>query len=54
MFNGLGKMEGDYTIQLQAGAGALSLNTSRRVPLAVLENVKTQLMEMEKDGILTK
>lgn len=54
MFKGLGEMKGDYLIKLEAGASPVSVNTSRRVPLALLDKVKAQLTEMEKDGIIRK
>lgn len=40
MFNGLGKMEGDYTIKLEAGENPVSVNTSHRVPLALFDKVR--------------
>ena len=48
LFQGLGKMRGEYTIQIREGATPFALTTPRRVAIPPLESVKSELENMEK------
>ena len=54
LFEGLGKLEGEYTIQLQDNAQPHALTTPRRVPIPLMPAVKEELSRMEKLGVITK
>ena len=54
LFTGLGKMEGDYTIQLKEGAKPFALSTPRRVAIPLLGAVKEELQRMERLGVISK
>lgn len=54
LFTGLGKMDGDYTIQLKEGAKPFALSTPRRVAIPLLEPVKEELQRMERLGVISK
>ena len=54
LFEGLGKLQGDYTIQLQEGAKLFALSTPRRVAIPLLKPVKEELQRVEKLGVITK
>lgn len=54
LFTGLGKMDGDYTIQLKEGAKPFALSTPRRVAVPLLEPVKDELQRMERLGVISK
>ena len=43
LFEGLGKLEGQYTIKLQEGAEPFSLMTPRRVAIPLVPAVKAEL-----------
>ena len=47
LFNGLGKMEGPYTITLKENAQPFAVNVPRRVALPLMEKTKTELKRME-------
>ena len=53
VFNGLGKIEGNYTIKLQEDAKPFALTTPRRVPIPLLKPVKEELERMEKMGVIS-
>lgn len=53
LFKGLGCFEDEYTILLKENAKPVAY-APRRVPLAILDRVKTKLDQMEKDGIIEK
>ena len=53
MFNGLGKLEGEYTIKLQDNAKPFAITTPRRVPIPLLKPVKEELERMEEMGIIS-
>ncbi|KAI4881647.1 hypothetical protein NFI96_006235, partial [Prochilodus magdalenae] len=48
LFKGLGKMEGDYKIELRADAKPFSISTPRRIPLPFMPQVKKELSRMEE------
>ena len=54
LFNGLGKLEGDYKIELREGAMPHALATPRRVAIPLLPKVKTELERMEKMGVVSR
>ena len=54
LFRGLGKLEGEYTIQLQDGAKPFVLSTPRRVAIPLFEPVKQELQRMENLGVIAK
>ena len=54
LFTGLGKLDGDYTIQLKEGAKPFALSTPRRVAIPLLEPVKEELQRMERLGVISK
>ena len=54
LFTGLGKLDGDYTIQLKEGAKPFALSTPRRVAIPLLKPVKEELQHMERLGVISK
>ena len=50
LFQGLGKLDGDYHITVKPGATPYSLDTPRRVPIPLMEAVKAELDKIEKQG----
>ena len=54
LFQGLGKLGGDYHISLKPGAIPYSLDTPRRVPIPLMKAVKSELDRMEKQGVIAK
>ena len=54
LFTGLGCLTEEYEIQLSKDAVPHALTTPRRVPLPLLEPVKSELQRMEREGIITK
>ena len=54
LFNGLGKMEGEYNIVLKPNAVPFSISTPRRVALPLLPKVKEELARMESQGVISK
>ena len=54
LFTGLGKLEGEYTIQLDPGAKPFALSTSRRVAVPLMGAVKQELERMEILGVISK
>ena len=53
VFEGLGKLEGNYTIKLQDNAKPFAVTTPRRVPIPLLELVRKELDRMEKMGVIS-
>ena len=53
LFSGLGKMEGEYKIQLSADAKPFALSTPRRVPLPLLPAVMEELTHLQKLGVIS-
>ena len=54
LFQGLGKLDGEYHITLKPGATPYSLNAPRRVPIPLMKSVKEELERMEKLDVITK
>ena len=54
LFSGLGCLKEKYEIQLSKDAVPHALTTPRRVPLSLMEPVKSKLQRMEREGIITK
>ena len=54
IFNGLGKMEGPYTITLKENAQPFAVNVPRRVALPLMEKTKRELKRMEALGVISK
>ena len=54
LFNGLGKMEGPYTITLKENAQPFAVNVPRRVALPLMEKAKRELKRMEALGVISK
>lgn len=54
LFEGLGKLAGEYTIKLREDAHPVALTTPRRVPIPLLPKVKTELARMEQLGVIEK
>ena len=50
LFKGLGKFEGEYTIELKEDAEPYSLSTPRRVAIPLLKSVRQELERMERIG----
>ena len=46
LFQGLGKLEGEYTIRLKDGVTQFCLTTPRRVPLPLVKKVRLELQRM--------
>ncbi|UYV76881.1 LAMA2 [Cordylochernes scorpioides] len=54
VFEGLGQIGNPYEIKLKPGAKPYAVHTPRRVPIPLMEKLKTRLEELDKDEILTK
>ena len=54
MFDGLGKLEGAYTIKLREDATPYALTTPRRVAVPLLPKVKQELDRMQSLGVITE
>ena len=54
LFTGLGKIEQEYTIKLREGAQPFSLNTPRRVPIPLMQQVRNELDRMERLGVISQ
>ena len=54
LFYGLGKMEGEYEIQLKDDAEPFSLSTPRRGAIPLLNSVHQELERMERLGVIAK
>ena len=51
LFQGLGKLEGEYSIKLLEGAKPFALATPRRVAIPLMKQVKDELKRMEQLGV---
>ena len=54
LFEGLGKLEGDYKIVLQENARPYALSTPRRIAIPLLPKVKAELERMEEMGVVRR
>ncbi|UYV84440.1 hypothetical protein LAZ67_X002171, partial [Cordylochernes scorpioides] len=54
VFEGLEQIGNPYEIKLKPGAKPYAVHTPRRLPIPLLEKLKTRLEELDKDDILTK
>ena len=54
MFSGLGTMNTTYEIKLKENAEPFSVSSPRRVPLPLLDSVKTELKKLENENEKTK
>ena len=51
---GLGKMDGEYTIQLKEDAVPFALTTPHRVAIPLMDSVNAALQRMEKLGVISR
>ena len=54
LFHGLGRMSGAYQIQLKDNAVPFCLCVPRRVPIALMSKVQSELHRMEKKGVISQ
>ena len=54
LFRGLGKLDGEYTIQLKEGTKPFALTVPRRVAIPLMQPVKDELARMERLGVITR
>ena len=54
LFDGLGKLEGNYTICMEEGAKPFAVTTPRRVAIPLLPQVKTELERMEQLKVISR
>ena len=54
LFQGLGKLEGEYSIKLQEGAEPFTLTVPRRVAIPLMKQVKDELQRMEQLGVIAR
>ena len=54
LFQGLGKLQGQYSIKLQEGAKPYALTTPHRVLIPLMKPVKEELERMEKMGVISR
>ena len=54
LFEGLGRMHGEYSIQLKEGAVPFALTTPRRVAIPLMESVRAELQKMEMLGVISR
>ena len=54
LLQGLGKLEGEYTIELREDAELFSLSTTRRVAIPLLDRVHQELQRMEELGVIAR
>ncbi|UYV69307.1 K02A2.6-like [Cordylochernes scorpioides] len=54
VFEGLGQIGNPYEIKLKPGAKPYTVHTPRRVPIPLMEKLKTRLEELEKAGIIAQ
>ena len=48
LFTGLGRIEQEYTIKLSEGAKPFALNTPRRVPIPLMQQLRNELDRMKR------
>ena len=54
LFRGLGKLNGEYKIQLEEGAKPFAMTVPRRVAIPLMRPVKDELTRMEKLGVIIR
>ncbi|UYV79612.1 hypothetical protein LAZ67_18000031, partial [Cordylochernes scorpioides] len=54
VFEGLGQIGNPYEIKLKPGAKSYAVHTPRRVPIPLMEKLKTRLEELERAGIIAQ
>lgn len=54
VFQGLGKLDGEHSIDLKEDARPYAVTTPRRVPLPLIDKVKEELAKMEEQGVISK
>ena len=54
VFEGLGKLDGEYNIDLKEDAKPYAVTTPRRVALPQMDQVKEELAKMERQGVISK
>ena len=54
LFEGLGKLEGPYTIELEENAQPHAISTPCRVPIPLMPAVQEELLRMEEQGVITR
>jgi hypothetical protein len=54
LFQGLGKLQGEYTIKLREDAEPFALTTPSRVAISLLKSVQQELKRMEEIGVIVK
>ena len=54
LFTGLGKLQGEYDIQLSDSATPFALTTPRHIPLPLMAQVKEELDKMDQQNIITR
>ena len=54
VFTGLGTMQGEYTIKLQANAQPHAIYVARNVPIPLRDKVQTELTRMESLGVISR
>ena len=54
LFTGLGKLDGEYSIQLEDRAKPYALTVPRRVAIPLMQPVKEELERMEKLGVISR
>ena len=54
LFEGLGCIPGEYNIELKDDATPFNLTTPRRIPIPLLDKVKTELVRMEDLDVIEK
>lgn len=54
LFQGLGKLTGEYHIKLKTSSNPYAVRTPRRADLPLLPKVKAQLERLEKLGVLSE
>jgi len=54
LFQGLGKLEGEYTIKLKDGAEPYMLNAPRRIAIPLRPAIEEELKRLEDKGVIAK
>ena len=54
LFQGLGRMQGEYSIHLKEGAVPFALTTPWRVAILLMESIQAELQKMERLGVIIR